>query len=47
MGNYGAYVWASFGLTFGVLVICFVQARRRHGRVTAEVETRIRAMEAE
>jgi len=46
MGGYGAYVWTSFGLTLGVLVICVLQGRRRHSRVTSELRTRIRAMEA-
>ncbi len=25
MGNYGAYVWSSFGLTLIVLVVCVIQ----------------------
>ena len=47
MGNYGAYVWSSFGLTLIVLIICVVQGRRRHARIVNDVRTRIRAMEAE
>jgi heme exporter protein CcmD len=47
MGGYGAYVWTSFGLTLGVLIICIVQGRRRHARIADVVRTRIRAMEAE
>ena len=47
MGNYGAYVWSSFGLTLIVLIISVVQGRRRHARVVSDVRTRIRAMEAE
>jgi len=47
MGGYGAYVWSSFGLTLIVLVVCMVQARRRHARVFNEVKTRINAMEAD
>ena len=47
MGGYGASVWTSFGLTLAVLVICVVQGRRRHARISADVRTRIRAMEAE
>jgi heme exporter protein CcmD len=47
MGGYGAYVWTSFGLTLGVLIICVLQGRRRHSRVTSDVRTRIQAMEAE
>ena len=45
MGNYGAFVWSAFGLTFAVLVICIVQGRRRHARILNDVRTRIRAME--
>src|SRR5690606_41633725 len=29
MGGYGAYVWTAYWLTFRVLVLCPVQARRR------------------
>ena len=47
MGNYGAYVWSSFGLTFIVLVICVVSGRRRHAKILKDVRTRIRAMESE
>ena len=47
MGDYGAYVWGSFGLTFAVLAVCIIQGRRRHAQVLADVETRIRAMESE
>lgn len=47
MGNYGAYVWSSFGLTLIVLVICVAQGKRRHARIVHDVKTRIRAMEAE
>ena len=47
MGDYGAYVWSSFGLTFIVLVFCIVQGKRRHARILADVSTRIRAMESQ
>jgi len=47
MGNYGAYVWSSFGLTLIVLVACVVQGRNRHKSVFNDVRTRIRAMEPE
>jgi heme exporter protein CcmD len=47
MGGYGAYVWTSFGLTLAVLVICVLQGRRRHLRISDDVRRRIRAMEAE
>ena len=47
MGDYGAYVWSSFGLTLMVLIICIVQGRRRHKLVLEDIRTRIRAMESE
>ncbi len=47
MGQYGIYVWTSFGLTFAVLVVCIVQARSRHQKVFQEIRTRIKAMESE
>jgi len=46
MGNYGAYVWSSFVLALIVVVVCYLQGRRRHGRVVADVRRRIRAMES-
>ena len=45
MGGYGAYVWSSFALTLIVLIVCIVQARRRHATVFQQVKTRLRAME--
>lgn len=47
MGNYGAYVWSSFGLTLIVLIVCIVQGRNRHQAVFKDVRRRIRAMESE
>jgi len=47
MGNYGPYVWSSFGLTALVVVVCVVQARRRHAAVIKDVTMRIRAMESD
>lgn len=47
MGDYGAYVWSSFGLTLIVMIICVVQARRRHTMIVKDVKMRIRAMESE
>jgi heme exporter protein CcmD len=47
MGNYGAYVWSSFGLTMIVLIVCIVQGRNRHQAVLTDVRRRIRAMESE
>ena len=47
MGDYGAYVWSSFGLTLTVLVICVIQGVLRHKSVLRDVKTRIRAMESD
>lgn len=47
MGKYGAYVWSSFGITAVVLIICVLQARRRHRNVLNDLKTRIKAMETE
>ena len=47
MGNYGAYVWSSFGLTLIVLVVCIVQGKSRQQTVFNDVRRRIRAMESE
>lgn len=47
MGGYGAYVWSSFALTVIVVVVCAVQAVRRHAKTFDDLKTRIRAMEAE
>jgi len=47
MGDYGAYVWPSFGLTLLVVVICIVQGKRRHSAILRDVKMRIRAMESE
>jgi len=47
MGNYGAYVWSSFGLTLIVLVVCVVQGKSHHRTIFNDVRTRIRAMESE
>jgi heme exporter protein D len=47
MGKYGAYVWSSFGITAVVLIICVLQARRRHKMVLSDLKARLRAMESE
>ena len=47
MGKYGAYVWSCFGITAAVLVICVVQARKRHQMVLQDIEARMKALEAE
>ena len=41
MGGYGAYVWTAYALTFGVLILCVLQGRRRHRRVLGELRTRL------
>jgi heme exporter protein CcmD len=41
MGGYGAYVWTAYALTFGVLILCVAQGRRRHRRVFRELRTRL------
>lgn len=47
MGQYGAYVWSCFGLTFAVMIVCIVQARTRHRKVIADIKSRIKIMESE
>jgi len=47
MGNYGAYVWSSFGLTLIVMVVCVIQGRSRHKSVLNDVRRRILAMESD
>jgi heme exporter protein CcmD len=47
MGKYTAHVWSSFGITAAVLIICMVQARRRHRNVLSDLKIRIKAMESE
>ena len=41
MGGYGAYVWPAYALTFGVLLLCVAQGRRRHRRVIRELRARL------
>lgn len=43
MGGYGAYVWTSYALTFGVVLVCVLQARHRHRRVVQEIRARLEA----
>jgi heme exporter protein CcmD len=47
MGKYTAHVWSSFGITAVVLIICMMQARRRHRNVLSDLKVRIKAMESE
>ncbi len=37
MGGYGAYVWTCYALTFMVVIVCFVQGRRRQQRIQDEI----------
>lgn len=46
MGQYADYVWSSYGLALIVLVLCIVQARRRHRRVLRDITRRLRLMES-
>jgi heme exporter protein CcmD len=47
MGAYGPYVWSCFALTLIVLVICTIQAKRRHTYIYKVIRTRLRAMDTE
>lgn len=47
MGQYGFYVWSSYGLALAVLVICTAQARRRQRHVFRDVARRLETMESE
>jgi heme exporter protein CcmD len=42
MGGYGVYVWTSYALTFGVVLLCVVQGRRRHRRVFSDLRARLK-----
>ncbi|HZW59848.1 MAG TPA: heme exporter protein CcmD [Woeseiaceae bacterium] len=45
MGQYGAYVWTSYGLALLVMIACIVQARRRQQRVFRDIAQRLDIME--
>ena len=45
MGEYGAYVWSSFALTFTVVLIAALQSRHRHHKMLRDVRIRLAAME--
>lgn len=45
MGEYGAYVWSSFALTFTVVLIAALQSRHRHHKMLHDVRIRLVAME--
>lgn len=45
MGNYGAYVWSCFALTFIVMVFSDWRARVRQNQVYRDIEVRIKALE--
>lgn len=38
MGGYGYYVWSAYGLSFVVLVLNVVAARRQHKQVREELQ---------
>jgi len=43
MGGYGAYVWTAYALTFGVVILCVAQGRRRQRRVCSELRAHLKA----
>jgi heme exporter protein CcmD len=45
MGDYGAFVWSSFGVMFIVVILSAVQARHRHQRTLRDITQRIKSMD--
>jgi heme exporter protein CcmD len=45
MGDYGAYVWSSYFLTFIVVIISMIQGKRRHRRIEAVIRRTIQIKE--
>lgn len=45
MGNYGVYVWSSFGLTLAVIIFSDWLSRIHHKRIYRDIEVRIKALE--
>lgn len=43
MGGYGGYVWTSYALTVIVVLVCFLQSRRRHRSIREELKARLAA----
>jgi heme exporter protein D len=41
MGGYGAYVWGSYGVCFGLIAVEILMLRGRRGRAEAEVRQAI------
>lgn len=41
MGNYGLYVWSCYALTLIVIVVCSLQASRRHRAVYSDIVRRL------
>ena len=41
MGGYAAYVWPSYGLTFGIIILNIVWARRLLAKSRAEARRRL------
>ena len=39
MGGYGGYVWSAYGLSFVVLVLNVLAARKRNQKVRQEVKS--------
>ncbi|MEX1266681.1 MAG: heme exporter protein CcmD [Woeseia sp.] len=46
MGNYGLYVWSCYALTLIVVVLCSVQASRRHRAVYSDIVRRLKLKES-
>lgn len=45
MGNYGAYVWSCFGLTFLVVLLLDWRSRVLHKRAYRDIEVRVKALQ--
>ena len=45
MGDYGAYVWSCYALTFVIVVFSYWRARLRQKRVYRDIEVRLKALE--
>jgi len=45
MGDYGAYVWSCYALTFVIVLFSSWRARLRHKRVYRDIEVRLKALE--
>ncbi len=45
MGDYGLYVWSCYALTLIVILVCSVQASRRHRAVYSDIVRRLEQKE--